>query len=102
MDSEVKVNLPEEPRGKLDGVMQIAVKTERGHTITKGHGFTIVEEGDKVLAFDLLEHPQLGTTVLFGNQVFALRFWDDEDLDKGLEIITEGVRREKERRSSGT
>lgn len=80
------------------GVMTVAVKTEKGFTVTREHGFTIEEENGKVLAFDYLEHPDLGITVLFGNQVFALKFWNDEDLDKGLSMLTKAVEAEKNRR----
>lgn len=80
------------------GVMSVAVKTEKGFTLTRDYGFTVEEENGKVLAFDLLEHPDLGTTVLFGNQVFALKFWDEEDLHAGLRIISLAVKKELERR----
>lgn len=82
------------------GVMSVAVKTEKGFTVTRDHGFTIEEENGKVLAFDYLEHPDLGITVLFGNQVFALKFWTDEDLDKGLSMLTKAIESEKDRRQS--
>ena len=77
----------------------VAVKTEKGYTLTHEYGFTVEEEDGKVLAFDLLQHPELGTTVLFGNQVFAFKFWDDEDLTKGLRIIAQAVKLEKNRRN---
>jgi hypothetical protein len=103
MSEEVKANLPEElpplSEGEAhQGVMQVAVKTEKGHTLTRDFGFTIEEEDGKVLAFDLLDHPELGTTVLFGHQVFALRFWDEEDLRKGLRILSTAVKKELDRR----
>jgi len=83
-----------------EGIMNVAVKTEKGYTLTRDYGFTIEEEEGKVLAFDILEHPELGTTVLFGNQVFAFRFWDDEDLRKGLRVLSQAVKIEKNRRKS--
>ncbi len=95
-------NLPENIPGGIDAVMTVAVKTEKGFTITRDHGFTVEEENGKVLAFDLLEHPDLGITVLFGNQVFALKFWDDEDLHKSVDIISKAVEKELERRSNAT
>lgn len=82
------------------GVMSVAVKTEKGFTLTREHGFTIEEENGKVLAFDLLEHPDLGTTLLFGDQVFVLKFWDGEDLLKGLRMLSLAVRKELNRRKS--
>lgn len=84
----------------MRGVMNVAVKTEKGITLTKQHGFTVEEEDGKVLAFDLLEHPELGTTLLFGNQVFVLKFWTNEDLTKGLEVFTLAMNKEIERRKS--
>lgn len=80
------------------GIMNVAVKTENGFTITREHGFTIVEENGKVLGFDLVDHPDLGVSLLFGDQVFVLRFWKDEDLDKGLAMLTTAVEKEKNRR----
>ena len=101
MTKYIADNLPENMSG-MDGVMSVAVKTERGFTLTHEYGFTVEEEGDKILAFDLLEHPELGTTVLFGNQVFALKFWDEEDLHAGLKIVSSAIERELERRKNGT
>ncbi len=59
------------------GNMNVAVKTEKGHTLSRDYGFTVEEEDGRVLAFDILAHPDMGITVLFGNQVFALKFWDE-------------------------
>jgi len=98
-DTEYRADLETPPPGMTgENVMTVAVKTEKGHTLTHEYGFTIEEEGGKILAFDMLQHPELGTTVLFGNQVFVLRFWDDEDLDKGLKILTSAVETERARR----
>jgi len=98
INTKIKADIPEQPRGKMDGVMSVAVKTERGYTLTQDHGFTIEEENGKVLAFDIMEHPELGVTLLFGNQVFALKFWDDEDLRRGLSAFESAVTKEMERR----
>ena len=81
------------------GTAKITLKDERGFILTKDFGFTIEEESGKLLAFDLIDHPELGTTLLFGDQVFSLRFWQNADLDKGLAMLTEAVRREKGRRN---
>ena len=99
VNSEITGNVPvpTEDAG-VEGILSVAVKTERGHTLTRDYGFTVEEEDGKVLAFDLLEHPQLGIALLFGQQVFALRFWDDEDLQKGLAIVTDAIAKEVERR----
>lgn len=92
--------LPEEIPDGTQGIMSVAVKTERGFTLTRDHGFTVEEENGKVLAFDLLEHPELGITVLFGNQVFALKFWDEEDLHIGLKMLSLAIKKELERRKN--
>ncbi len=99
MESHITDNLPENLAG-IDGVMAVAVKTEKGFTLTRDYGFTVEEENGKVLTFDLLEHPELGITILFGNQVFALKFWDEDDLNKGLQIITQACTKELERRKN--
>jgi hypothetical protein len=80
------------------GIMNVAVKTEKGFTVTREYGFTVEEENGKVLAFDLVDHPDLGVTLLFGNQVFVLRFWTDEDLEKGVSMLTTAVEKELNRR----
>jgi hypothetical protein len=100
VNTKVKVNIPENLEEKYDGVMSVAVKTEKGFTLTREYGFTIEEDHGKVLAFDLVEHPQLGVTLLFGNQVFALKFWDDEDLKRGLGTFSQAVAKEMERRKN--
>ena len=89
--------LPENLSG-VKGTMAVAVKTEKGYTLTNEYGFTVEEEDGSVLAFDLLEHPDLGTALLFGCQVFALKFWNDEDLEKGLRIVTDAITSELDRR----
>ncbi len=99
MTNYIADNLPENLAG-MEGVMSVAVKTERGFTLTNEYGFTVEEESGEVLAFDLLNHPDLGITVLFGNQVFALKFWDDDNLEAGLKIISDAIGREVQRRKN--
>ncbi len=97
------VDLETPPEGMTNnGTLTVAVKTERGHTLTHEYGFTVEEENGKVLAFDMLQHEDLGTTLLFGNQVFALRFWDIEDLQKGLDMLTSAVEVELKRRKGSS
>ena len=98
VETEAVINLPESVEGSVDGVMSVSVKTEKGFTLTKKYGFTVEEEDGKILSFDLLDHPELGTTLLFGNQVFSLKFWDTDDLKKGLDTLTTAVNKELERR----
>ncbi len=96
-DNTVDLDAP--PEGMANnGTLTVAVKTEKGHTLTHEYGFTVEEETGKVLAFDMLQHEELGITLLFGNQVFALRFWDEEDLQKGLGMLTSAVDAELKRR----
>jgi hypothetical protein len=96
--TKYKDNLPQKLRGGTKGKMRVDLKTEKGITIGKDYGFVVEEENGKVLAFDVTDHPELGTTLLFGNQIFALKFWDELDLHAGLEIISTAVNRELERR----
>ena len=65
-----------------------------------GFRFTVEEENGKVLSFDMLYHEELGPTLLFGNQVFVLKFWDDADLQRGLEMFTAAVEMELARRGA--
>ena len=85
-------------RLKQRGTMKTGLKTEKGITLTQERGFTVEEADGKVLAFDVADHVELGTVLLFGNQVFALKFWDNEDLEKGLRIFSRAIETEMERR----
>ena len=58
--------------------MKVSVKTDRGLVLSQEHGFTVEEADGKVLGFDIIETEEHGTTLLFGDQVFFLKFWDDE------------------------
>jgi hypothetical protein len=84
------------------GTMKVGLKNENGFTLTKEYGFTVQEENGSVLAFDLFEHPELGTMLLFGNQVFAMKFWSDEQLAKALNMISTSVVTEWKRRGINT
>jgi len=84
------------------GSMKVAVKDERGFVLSQEYGFTVEEENGKVLAFDLVDHNDLGLSLLFGEQVFVLKFWDDEDLEKGLTLVNKALELERERRRNGT
>ena len=80
------------------GDMKVKVKTDRGITLSQEHGFTVEEADGKVLGFDIMEKAEYGTVLLFGEQVFFLKFWNDEDLDNAERIIKRAVFRERNRR----
>ena len=82
------------------GKAKISVQNDRGLVLTKEHGFTVEEADGKVLAFDLLETEEYGSALLFGNQVFFLKFWDDEDLDKAETIMKSAIDKERTRRNA--
>ncbi len=84
-----------------DGNMKVSIKNENGMMLSKDYGFTIQEE-QRILGFDLHEHPQLGTMILFGDQVFALKYWKSEDIEKGMKLLEDGFQKELERRKNGT
>ena len=69
-----------------------------GTMVVTRRGFTFQEETGQELAFDISEHPELGTALLFGNQVFFLRFWTDEQLNKALNELSTAIRKEQVRR----
>ena len=82
----------------VQGKVKVAVKTDRGLILTKEHGFTVEEADGKVLGFDIMETEEYGISLLFGNQIFFLKFWDDEDLDKAECIVQRALFRERIRR----
>lgn len=94
-----EVATPGEEEVRL-GKAKISLRQENGIVLTKEYGFTVQEENGNVLSFDFVEHPEMGTMLLFGNQVFALKFWKDEDLEKGIRVIDCAVMAEQIRRKS--
>lgn len=66
------------------GTMFVEVETKEGYKLSKEHGFIVKEEDGKVLAFDFVRNPEYGNLLLFGNQIFFLKYWDKEDLQKAL------------------
>ncbi len=80
------------------GKAKVSLKTDRGLTLTKEHGFTVEEVDGKVLGFDLIETEEYGTALLFGEQVFFLKFWDDTDLDKAESIVKRAIFKERIKR----
>lgn len=86
----------------IEGNMTIGLKNERGVTLTQEYGFTVQEEEGKVLAFDLMETADYGVALLFGDQVFFLKFWDDEDLTKAESIVKRAFHQERLRRNDNS
>jgi len=82
----------------VQGRVKVAVKTDRGLILTKEHGFTVEEADGKVLGFDIMETEEYGTSLLFGEQIFFLKFWDDTDLDRAESIVQRAIFRERLRR----
>jgi hypothetical protein len=82
------------------GTYITGVKDEDGgDLITTEKGFTFQEETGQELAFDIHEIEGAGTALLFGNQIFFLKFWTDEQLDKASEGFNAAIKKEKGRRS---
>jgi len=83
----------------VQGNAKVTVKTDQGLTLTKEHGFTVEEVEGKVLGFDIVETEEYGTALLFGEQIFFLKYWDDEDLVKAEAIIKRAFFKERLRRN---
>ena len=83
----------------VEGKIKVKVKTERGLTLTQEHGFTVEEADGTVIGFDIMETEEYGTSLLFGNQIFFLKFWDDEELEKAERIVMRAIFRERIRRN---
>lgn len=60
-------------------------------------GFIFEESEGKPLAFDVHEH-STGMALLFGEQIFFLGFWTDEQLDKASDAFNYAIDKEKRRR----
>lgn len=81
------------------GVYRETTDDGQGNYITTEKGFTFKEEEGKELAFDVSEHPT-GMAMLFGDQIFFLGFWADEQLDKAQETFNEAIEKERKRRTT--
>lgn len=86
-------------QGEGTGTYTETIKHDDGTLTTTERGFTFQEETGQELAFDVHEIEGAGTTLLFGNQVFFLKFWSDEQLDKASESFSLAIQKEKERRA---
>lgn len=85
----------------IEGKMKVELKDEEGFSLTKENGFTIKEESDKVLSFDKIDRPKdYGTVLLFGDQIYFVKFWDDGDIERALALTKEVFEGELERRRS--
>ncbi len=84
----------------LQGTLKVSLKDDKGVTLTKEHGFSIEEENGDILSFDYIENEEHGSVLLFGNQIFFLKFWRDEDLQKAQDVLSKAFARELERRQS--
>ena len=80
-----------------EGKMKVEIKDDRGFLLSKEYGFTVQEES-RVLAFDLYDNPDIGPMLLFGDQVCALRFWRDEDLENGRRVVNAAIDMELRKR----
>jgi hypothetical protein len=74
------------------------VETDEGTFVTTEQGFTFQQEDGRELAFDIHEIDGAGTALLFGDQIFFLKYWTDEQLDRASEVFAKAVEMEKEKR----
>ncbi len=82
----------------VKGNVNIRIEDEAGMSLTKEHGFTVKEETGKVLSFDRIDREDYGTVLLFGDQVYFVKFWDTEDIERALTLTKEVFEGELERR----
>ena len=82
----------------IAGKINVEIKDENGMALTKEHGFTVTEESNKVLSFDKIDREDYGTVLLFGDQVYFVKFWDDADIERALALTKEVFEGELERR----
>jgi len=84
----------------IKGKMKVVLKDVGGMLLTQEHGFTVQEEEGKVLSFDRIDREDYGTVLLFGDQVYFVKFWDDKDLERALALTKEVFEGELERRKN--
>jgi hypothetical protein len=75
------------------------IEHDDGSIVTTEQGFTFQQEDGEELGFDVHEIDGAGTALLFGNQIFFLKYWTDEQLDKASEAFAKAVEIEKEKRN---
>ena len=74
------------------------IEHDDGTFITTEKGFTFQQEDGRELAFDIHEIDGAGTALLFGDQIFFLKYWTDEQLGRASEVFAKAVEMEKEKR----
>jgi len=74
------------------------IKHDDGSIVTTELGFTFQQEDGQELGFDVHEIDGAGTALLFGNQIFFLKYWTDEQLDKASKAFALAIKKEKEKR----
>jgi hypothetical protein len=84
----------------IKGKMNVMLRDVGGMLLTKEHGFTVQEEEGRVLSFDKIDREDYGTVLLFGDQVYFVKFWDDSDLERALALTKEVFEGELERRKN--
>jgi len=88
--------MSDDVKGK--GTYISGVETDEGSFVTTEQGFTFQQEDGRELAFDTHEIDGAGTALLFGDQIFFLKYWTDEQLDRASEVFAKAVATEKEKR----
>lgn len=83
------------------GVYRSTVQSPEGQTYVTERGFTFREDSGRELSFDVHEH-ETGMAMLFGDQIFFLGFWTEEQLEKASSTFNEAIEREKARRKGLT
>ena len=79
----------------------VTVDEEGNKVVITEKGFTFTEEEGVELGFDFHEVEGAGTALLFGNQIFFLRFWTDEQLNRASTIFNQAIEKERKIRSEG-
>ena len=81
------------------GTYIAGVEHDDGSIVTTELGFTFQQEDGRELAFDVHEIDGAGTALLFGDQIFFLKYWTDEQLDNASKVFANAVKMEKEKRN---
>ncbi len=84
------------------GKLKVTLKDEKGWTLTEEYGMVIEETNGNLLAFDRYKHPEYGNVLMLNNEVFFLKFWKSEDLQKLLKAVSAAVTDELEIRNGAT